>query len=67
LYYFLFLFFNTTTKTQKAEEIFNRFSEKNKVFVRGDIMIDGEEYILVRTIERKLSKYFRRLQTEYGL
>jgi len=52
----LFLFFNTTTKTQKAEEIFNRFSEKNKVFVRGDIMIDGEEYILVRTIERKLSK-----------
>jgi DNA repair exonuclease SbcCD ATPase subunit len=52
----LFLFFNTTTKTQKAEEIFNRFTEKNKVHVRGDILIDGEEYILVRTIERKLSK-----------
>jgi DNA repair exonuclease SbcCD ATPase subunit len=52
----LFLFFNTTTKTQKAEEIFNRFTDKNKVSVRGDILIDGEEYILVRTIERKLSK-----------
>ena len=52
----LFLFFNTTTKTQKAEEIFNRFTDKNKVHVRGDILIDGEEYILVRTIERKLSK-----------
>ena len=52
----LFLFFNTTTKTSKAEEIFNRFSDKNKVSVRGDIMIDGEEYIIVRQIERKLSK-----------
>jgi DNA repair exonuclease SbcCD ATPase subunit len=52
----LFLFFNTTTKTSKAEEIFNRFSDKNKVSVRGDIMIDGEEYIIVRQIERKKSK-----------
>ena len=52
----LFLFFNTTTKTSKAEEIFNRFSDKNKVSVRGDIMIDGEEYIIVRQIERKKAK-----------
>jgi len=52
----LFLFFNTTTKTTKAEEIFNRFSDKNKVSVRGDIMIDGEEYIIVRQIERKKAK-----------
>ena len=52
----LFLFFNTTTKTSKAEEIFNRFSDKNKVLVRGDIMIDGEEYIIVRQIERKKAK-----------
>ena len=27
----MFLFFNTTTKTTKAEEIFNRFSDKNTV------------------------------------
>jgi len=52
----LFLFFNTTTKTQKAEEIFNRFTDKNVVSVKGDIMIDGEEYIIARKIERKKSK-----------
>jgi DNA repair exonuclease SbcCD ATPase subunit len=52
----LFLFFNTTTKTQKAEEVFNRFSDKNVVSVRGDIIIDGEEYIIARKIERKKSK-----------
>jgi DNA repair exonuclease SbcCD ATPase subunit len=52
----MFLFFNETTKTSKAEEIFNRFTERNKVAVKGEIMIDGEEYILLRNIERKLSK-----------
>jgi DNA repair exonuclease SbcCD ATPase subunit len=52
----LFLFFNTTTKTQKAEEIFNRFTDKNVVSVKGDIIIDGDEYIIARKIERKKSK-----------
>jgi hypothetical protein len=52
----MFLFFNTTTKTQKAEEIFNRFTDKDKVLVRGEITIDGEDYIITRTIERKKSK-----------
>jgi DNA repair exonuclease SbcCD ATPase subunit len=52
----MFLFFNTTTKTSKAEEIFNRFSNKDKVSVKGDIVIDGEEYVIVRNIERKKSK-----------
>ena len=52
----LFLFFNTTTKTQKAEEIFNRFTDKNTVSVRGEILIDGEEYIIARKIERKKAK-----------
>ena len=52
----LFLFFNTTTKTQKAEEIFNRFTDINKVSVKGDIVIDGEEYVIARQIERKKSK-----------
>ena len=52
----MFLFFNETTKTSKAEEIFNRFTDKNKVMVKGEIIIDGEEYILLRIIERKLSK-----------
>lgn len=52
----LFLFFNTTTKTSKAEEIFNRFTDKNKVSVSGEISIDGEDYLIVRNLERKLSK-----------
>ena len=52
----MFLFFNTTTKTSKAEEVFNRFTDKNKVSVRGEITIDGEDYLLVRNLERKLSK-----------
>jgi len=52
----LFLFFNTTTKTAKVEEIFNRYSDSNKVSVKGDIEIDGEEYIIIRELERKKSK-----------
>jgi DNA repair exonuclease SbcCD ATPase subunit len=52
----LFLFFNETTKTTKAEEIFNRFTDKNKVSVKGEIVIDGDEYIIVRNIERKKAK-----------
>jgi DNA repair exonuclease SbcCD ATPase subunit len=52
----LFLFFNTTTKTQKAEEIFNRFTTKDVVNVKGDIIIDGEEYVIARKLERKKSK-----------
>ena len=52
----LFLFFNTTTKTQKAEEIFNKFTTKDVVNVKGDIIIDGEEYVIARKIERKKSK-----------
>jgi DNA repair exonuclease SbcCD ATPase subunit len=52
----LFLFFNQTTKTSKAEEIFNRFTTKDKVNVTGEITIDGEDYIISRNIERKKSK-----------
>ena len=52
----MFLFFNETTKTTKAEEIFNRFSNKDKVRVKGEITIDGEDYVIVRNIERKMSK-----------
>ena len=52
----LFLFFNETTKTTKAEEIFNRFTDIDTVTVKGEIIIDGEEYIIVRNIERKMSK-----------
>jgi DNA repair exonuclease SbcCD ATPase subunit len=52
----LFLFFNETTKTSKAEEIFNRFTTSDKVHVKGEILIDGDEYVIIRNIERKKSK-----------
>jgi len=52
----MFLFFNETTKTSKAEEVFNRFTDKDSVVVKGEITIDGEDYIIVRNIERKKSK-----------
>jgi len=52
----LFLFFNETTKTTKSEEIFNRFTNHDKVTVKGEVTIDGEDYLIVRTIERKMSK-----------
>ena len=52
----LFLFFGTTTKTSKNEEIFNTFSDKNKVSVKGLINIDGQDYVIDRTLFRKEKK-----------
>ena len=52
----MFLFFNTTTKTKTNAEIFNRFTEKNEVSVRGEISIDGDDYVIERKTSRKMSK-----------
>ena len=52
----LFLFFNATTKTTRAEEVFNKFRDKNEVFVQGDVEIDGENYVILRKIIRKKTK-----------
>jgi len=52
----LYLFFNTTARTTKAEDVFNKFSDKNKVTVKGTINIDGDDYVILRTAERKLNK-----------
>jgi len=52
----LFLFFNDTTKSTKAIEIFNRFRDKNEVLVQGEIEIDGSDYIITRKITRKETK-----------
>ena len=49
----LFLFFNTTTKTKTNGEIFNRFTNKDSVNVKGLITIDGDDYIIERLITRK--------------
>jgi DNA repair exonuclease SbcCD ATPase subunit len=52
----MFLFFNTTTKTKTNGEIFNRFTDKNDVSVRGEISIDGDDYVIERRTSRKMSK-----------
>ena len=52
----MYLFFNTTTKTKTNGEIFNRFTDKNDVSVRGEITIDGEDYVIERKTSRKMSK-----------
>lgn len=53
----MFLFFNTTTKTKTAIEIFNKFTDKDEVVVKGDITIDGDDYVIERKLSRKKTKY----------
>jgi DNA repair exonuclease SbcCD ATPase subunit len=52
----LFLFFGTTTKTDKNEEVFNRFADSDTVEVKGKVDIEGDTYIIKRTLTRKKSK-----------
>ena len=53
----LFLFFNKTTKGNTALKMFNLFREdKDEVIVKGKIGIDGVDYIIERTVTRKLKK-----------
>ena len=52
----LFLFFNTTTKTTKAMDVFNRFRKSNEVLVQGEVEIDGNDYIIVRKVKRRKTK-----------
>jgi DNA repair exonuclease SbcCD ATPase subunit len=52
----LFLFFGTTTKTEKNEEVFNRFSDKDTVEVKGKVEIEGDNYIIKRSINRKAGR-----------
>jgi DNA repair exonuclease SbcCD ATPase subunit len=58
----MFLFFNSTTKTKTAGEIFNRFTDKDDVTVRGEITIDGDDYVIERKLTRKKTK-----QGEYNV
>jgi len=52
----MFLFFNSTTKTKTTAEIFNKFTDTDEVSVRGDITIDGDDYVIERKISRKKTK-----------
>ena len=48
----LFLFFGTTSKSDKNEDIFNQFSGKNELSVRGLIDITGDDFIIERLMTR---------------
>ncbi len=48
-----FLLFGKTTKVQTLEKVFNRFIPKATVaYVEGCIEVDGDEYIIKRTLTR---------------
>lgn len=50
-----FLLHGTTSKTSTNEEIFNKFSNKNELVVRGMIDVEGEEIIIERKMKRSHS------------
>lgn len=52
----MFIFFASTTKTTTLGEVFNRFTDVNRVFAKATITIDGDDYIIERSITRKLSR-----------
>jgi len=52
----MFLFFNSTTKTKTNIEVFNKFSDVDDVKVKGHVVIDGDEYVITRTVSRKKNK-----------
>lgn len=51
-----FLLHGSTTKTDKNEQIFNTFSGKNDVVVRGMLEVDGHEFIIERKLKRSAKK-----------
>jgi hypothetical protein len=52
----LFLFFNTTTKSKVAFDVFNKFRDCDEVSVKGYITIDDADYVIERKITRKKNK-----------
>ena len=52
----LFAFYGTTTKTKKNIDIFNKFTKEDKVWVRCEIEMDGECFIIERTLTREMMK-----------
>ncbi len=52
----MFLLYGTTTKTDTNEEIFNTYTDKNEMVVRGMIDIEGDEIIIERKLRRSAKK-----------
>ena len=51
-----FLLFGRTTKTDKNEQVFNTYTDKDDVSVRGMLEIEGEEMIVERKLTRRTKK-----------
>jgi len=51
-----FLLHGNTTKTDKNEDVFNTFRDKNELVVRGMIDIGGEEIIIERKMKRSAKR-----------
>lgn len=51
-----FLLHGSTTKTDTNEQIFNTYTDKNELTVRGMIEIEGEETIIERKMRRSAKK-----------
>jgi len=51
-----FLLHGTTTKTDRNEEVFNLYTDRNELIVRGMIDIEGEETIIERKMKRSAKK-----------
>jgi len=51
-----FLLHGSTTKTDTNEQIFNQYSNKDELVVRGMIDIEGEEVIIERKMKRTTKK-----------
>lgn len=51
-----FLLHGSTTKTDTNEQIFNAYTDKNELVVRGMIDIEGEEVIIERKMRRSAKK-----------
>lgn len=49
----LYLFFGSTTKTKTSLDVFNKFRDKDEVWVKGTLTIDGNDYVIERKVIRK--------------
>jgi DNA repair exonuclease SbcCD ATPase subunit len=52
----LFLFFGKTTKTETLEGAFNLYTKTDTVKVSGELEVDGELYLIERTVTRRLKR-----------
>lgn len=52
----LFVFFGKTTKTDVLEDVFNKYTDDDKVSVKAALDIDGDKYMIERVVTRTLKR-----------